>query len=122
MTNPTPGPWTVNGTDHNDQPQVMSGHRLVAVCPHECLTSLEAEAFANAHLIAASYDLLEVLTQVMKLAENMRGLLEIQESCDGTKGQGPYDIPSGWFNKAYLAIEKATGETRNMGLPIAGFD
>jgi len=74
MSNHTPGPWTLGETDRNEQPTVVAldGGVLVAVCAHECITSLIPEAIANARLIAAAPDLLEALKAIIAELRRVR--------------------------------------------------
>ena len=48
----TAGRWRAEGANAYDEPYVQAEHRLVAVCPHECVD--EAGAKANAAFIAAA--------------------------------------------------------------------
>lgn len=70
----TPGPWRAEGEDSNDQPMIVSDEtgRLVAVCCHEGVASLEAEAEANARATTAVHDLLDDLDELEAEMERLR--------------------------------------------------
>lgn len=101
MPKHTQGPWTVNiNTNDSREAETIQGPDNVRIAAtykvHEHRPNKTAawyEARANAKLIAAAPDLLEVARQVVLAAEQQEGSI-------------PSDIVSG----AYAAILKATGE------------
>jgi len=98
-----PGPWEVTGTDRNDQQTVSSRGRLIAVVCHECLRANLPSMEANARLISAAPDMLDVLESV-----EWNGLGEFRScpSCFGWKPNG--HKPN---CKIAAAIRKAKGGT-----------
>ena len=85
MANHTPGPWIARMNC-----DVMSGDRLVA----DCMTGWLREDRANARMVAAAPEMLEVL-------------IELQESAQYWSEYGaPFDI----VNRLNAVISKAKGE------------
>ena len=85
MGNHTPGPWIARMNC-----DVMAGERLVA----DCMTGRLKDDRANARLIAAAPEMLEVL-------------IELQESA---QYWSEYDVPLGIVDRLNVVISKATGE------------
>ena len=81
----TPGPWKARMNC-----DVMSGERLVA----DCMTRWLREDRANARLIAAAPEMLEVL-------------IELQESA---QYWSEYDVPIGIVDRLNAVVSKAKGE------------
>ena len=82
----TPGPWIARMNC-----DVMAGDRLVA----DCMTGWLKEGRANARLIAAAPDMLDML-------------IELKECADYWS---EYDVPLGIVDRLNAVIEKATGTT-----------
>lgn len=69
----TPGPWQVAYLDQNGQAVVKGEHIEIASCWHHCVGSIEKEMYANAHLIAAAPDMLNVLLRARDVIEALDG-------------------------------------------------
>ena len=82
MANHTPGPWKARMNC-----DVMSGERLVA----DCMTGWLREDRANARLVAAAPEMLDML-------------IELQESA---QYWSEYDVPIGIVDRLNAVIEKA---------------
>ena len=101
--NHTPGPWAIVDRDDALVIQTESPSKTkYGASRYACLSGFDrhdekqyAEAKANARLIAAAPDLLEVL----------------QELSDSAKYWSEYDVPVGIVDRIRQAIQKATGET-----------
>ena len=85
MANHTPGPWIARMNC-----DVIAGERLVA----NCMTGWLREDRANARLIAAAPEMLDML-------------IELQESAQYWT---EYDVPLGIVDKLNAVISKAKGE------------
>ena len=85
MANHTPGPWIARMNC-----DVIAGERLVA----NCMTGWLKEDRANARLIAAAPEMLDVL-------------VELQESA---QYWSEYDVPIGIVDRLNAVISKAKGE------------
>lgn len=66
-TNHTPGPWHV-GYSHNQEKSIFNESSSACVCIVEPLLN-QKETEANAKLIAAAPELLEILQNIMEYAE-----------------------------------------------------
>jgi hypothetical protein len=96
----TPGPWCVRDIPSKERyvgPSSDGGAPSVAIIPARASRS-DAEQAANARLIAAAPELLEVLSIALELLHNVA-------PCTGQE-----DILSGCVDAARAAIAKATGE------------
>lgn len=75
----TPGPWTTD-TDANEQQMVLAvdADFWVALCPHQCLRSIEVQAEKNAAHIAANSPsvILADLARLRALEEEVATLRE----------------------------------------------
>ena len=85
MSNHTPGPWIARMNC-----DVIAGERLVA----NCMTGWLKEGRANARLIAAAPEMLDML-------------IELQESA---QYWSEYDVPIGIVDRLNAVISKAKGE------------
>ena len=85
---------------HNgsDDPHVHANARLIAAAPE---TAAERD-----RLKALNADLLTALRNMTALANNMR------ETIEGGNFVTRYEIPFGYFNAAYVAMEQAESLTR----------
>jgi hypothetical protein len=103
----TPGPWCVAGTDPNLQPVVstVKGDLELVTCWHHCIGSMEAQAHANARLIAAAPDLLEALRKLTDNAVAARGC-GLNDDADGIVSSALFDA----IMQARAALSRATGE------------
>ncbi len=85
MANHTPGPW-----EARKNCDVMSGDRLVA----DCMTGWLREDRANACLIAAAPEMLDMLIELQQCAQYW----------------SEYDVPLGIVDRLNAVINKAKGE------------
>jgi hypothetical protein len=112
MSEHTPGPLEYLGKDRNDQPQLIGRDgQLVAVCAHECLTSREPEAEANAHHIIACWNACEGLNPegVRELLEAAKGGLEFAEDQEDVTGSGYPNAAMQLASQLRAAIAKVEG-------------
>lgn len=92
MTKHTAGPWFVGEDDHNGQAIVRNDHIEIATCWHHCVGEIEQEMRGNAHIMAASLELLKVCEFLIR-------------ECTAE----PYSPWSEARQMARIAIAKATG-------------
>jgi hypothetical protein len=97
----TPGPWAAAYLDNNGQPVVKAEHTEVATCWHHCVESLEVQAHANARLIAAAPELLDVVVRLSRITV-------VGE--DHTTFASKYPAFADLVGSARAAIAKATGD------------
>lgn len=87
MANHTPGPWIARMNC-----DVISGDRLVA----DCMTGWLKEDRANARLIAAAPEMLNMLIEISESAQYW----------------SEYDVPIGIIDRLNAVINKAKGDSR----------
>lgn len=110
MSKHTPGPWNViEGVA--DGGGIAIGPDLEDVGPHALVTFNGGESEANARLIAAAPDLLEVLQDGYNRFETMRYVLQAIEAAG-------HDLPmeygseiARWVERAAAAIARTEGES-----------
>ncbi len=114
----TPGPWNVD--ESRIRGSINAGDRHVALasfynCENEASRVTRDQQKANAQLISAAPDLLEVLKELLPMEElgaakpGHEGSCGPWAYCDCECMQAAYDSESLW--KARLAIRKAEGIT-----------
>lgn len=69
-TTHTPAPWTVGDEDPNLQILVEGPQYSICRCHHHCVGAIELEMRANAHLIAAAPDLLEIAQTIVTICDS----------------------------------------------------
>ena len=84
MANHTPGPWKARMNC-----DIMAGERLVA----DCMTGWLRDDRANARLVAAAPEMLDVLIELQECAQYW----------------SEYDVPIGIVDRLNAIIEKAKG-------------
>lgn len=99
----TKAPWRVDGVDNCAQPIVSAEHFEIATCWHHGVGSIEQEAHANAHLIAAAPDMLEAL----KLYDKYKDTPSDRGGINGPKGMAH----KRWYLSKIAAIAKAEGKS-----------
>lgn len=101
MSTHTPGPWTLE-VDANDQQCVYAGECFIAVVPHQCVASIEAQQQINARLIVSAPDMLEALHIAVDALDNY------SDVNDGEDGPVPNRAMAALV-QIQAAIQKAEG-------------
>lgn len=98
----TPGPWELR-SDRNEQKNVYSGDKWIAVLPHQCVASIEEQRGQDAAFVAAART---AVPELLDENERLRAALDyLRRKIDG------YDTTF------HFAVRDERGEN-----PIPGFE